>query len=73
MAATSPPSPSGPSHWCSSTIQLTTYVRARPVPGWAACRVSTRYLIDGLYEKDFEIWDTAGQLAAQSPQLALLV
>ena len=27
----------------SSTLQLTTHVRARPAPGWLAARVSTRY------------------------------
>jgi hypothetical protein len=29
-------------------------------------------VIGGYHEEDFEIWDSAGTLAAQSPQLALL-
>ncbi|MDQ2749647.1 MAG: thioesterase family protein [Actinomycetota bacterium] len=56
----------------STTIELTVHVRARPAPGWLACRASTRHLIDGYHDEDFEIWDSTGQLVAQSRQLALL-
>ncbi len=56
----------------SSTIELTVHVRARPAPGWLACRATTRHVINGLHEEDFEIWDTQGMLVAQSRQLALL-
>lgn len=56
----------------SSTMELTVHIRARPVPGWLACRVSTRHVIDGYHEEDFEIWDSLGQLVAQSRQLAVL-
>lgn len=56
----------------SSTLQLTTHVRARPAPGWLAARVSTRYPADGLHEEDMELWDTTGRLVAQSRQLAVL-
>jgi acyl-CoA thioesterase len=59
-------------HYLSTTIELSVHVRARPVPGWLACRVSTSYLIEGYHEEDFEIWDSAGNLVAQSRQLALL-
>ena len=59
-------------HYVSTTIELSVHVRARPAPGWLACRVSTRYVIDGYHEEDFEIWDSAGKLVAQSRQLALL-
>jgi acyl-CoA thioesterase len=56
----------------SSTIELTAHVRARPAPGWLACHVATRHVIDGYHEEDFEIWDSTGRLVAQSRQLALL-
>ncbi|HEX6077001.1 MAG TPA: thioesterase family protein [Micromonosporaceae bacterium] len=57
----------------SSTVELTVHVRARPAPGWLACRVVTRYVIDGYHEEDFEIWDSAGALVAQGRQLAILL
>lgn len=56
----------------SATLELTVHVRARPAPGWLACRVVTRFVIDGYHEEDFEIWDSAGRLVAQSRQLAIL-
>jgi hypothetical protein len=58
--------------YSSATIELTAYVRARPEPGWLACRASTRYVVDGYHEEDFEAWDSAGRLVVQSRQLALL-
>ena len=45
----------------SATIELTVHVRARPAPGWLACRNQTRHVIGGYHEEDFEIWDSAGQ------------
>ena len=56
----------------STTIELTVHVRGVPAPGWLACRASTRHVIDGLHDEDFEIWDSTGRLVAQSRQLALL-
>jgi acyl-CoA thioesterase len=57
----------------SSTVELTAHLRAHPAPGWVACRASTRFLMDGYHEEDFEIWDSTGVLVAQSRQLALLL
>jgi acyl-CoA thioesterase len=56
----------------SATMELTVHVRARPAPGWLACRTLTRHVIGGFHEEDFEIWDSAGNLVAQSRQFALL-
>ncbi|OZM72959.1 thioesterase [Amycolatopsis antarctica] len=56
----------------SLTVELTVHLRARPAPGWLACRVSTRHVIDGYHEEDFEVWDSTGILVAQARQLALL-
>lgn len=55
------------------TVELTTHVRARPAPGWLACRVFTRHVSHGLHEEDMEIWDSQGTLVAQARQLAMLV
>jgi acyl-CoA thioesterase len=57
----------------STTVELTVHVRARPAPGWLACRAATRYVAGGYHEEDFEIWDSTGALVAQSRQLALLL
>jgi acyl-CoA thioesterase len=57
----------------STTIQLTVHLRARPAPGWLACRAVTRFVSGGYHEEDFEIWDSAGALVAQSRQLALIL
>jgi acyl-CoA thioesterase len=56
----------------SATLELTVHVRGRPAPGWLACRASTRYVLSGYHEEDFEIWDSQGRLVAQSRQFALL-
>ena len=57
----------------SVTIQLTVHLRARPAPGWLTCRATTRFVSNGYHEEDFEIWDSAGTLVAQSRQLALIL
>ncbi|SDI87898.1 Acyl-CoA thioesterase [Frankineae bacterium MT45] len=57
--------------WQSTTVELTTYVRAIPAAGWLSARASTRYLAGGFHEEDFEIWDSEGILVAQSRQLML--
>jgi len=57
----------------STTVELTVHLRARPAPGWLACRSYTRHVADGYHEEDFEVWDSTGRLVAQSRQLALVL
>jgi acyl-CoA thioesterase len=57
----------------STTIQLTVHLRAQPAPGWLACRATTRFVSNRYHEEDFEVWDSAGTLVAQSRQLALIL
>ena len=52
------------------TVELTTYVRARPAPGWLACRMTARLVGDGWIDEDAELWDAEGRLVAQARQLA---
>lgn len=55
------------------TVELSVHVRARPAPGWLACRVFTKHVAGGLHEEDMEIWDARGTLVAQCRQLAMLL
>jgi acyl-CoA thioesterase len=57
----------------STTVELTVHLRARPAPGWLACRAVTRYVSGGYHEEDFEVWDSAGTLVAQSRQLCMIL
>ena len=57
----------------STTVQLTVHLRAHPAPGWLACRATTRFVSGGYHEEDFEVWDSAGTLVAQSRQLAMIL
>lgn len=59
----------GLSGW-TPTLELTTYVRARPAPGWLQVALSTRHHGGGFLEEDAEVWDSRGRLVAQSRQLA---
>ena len=58
--------------FASATVELTVHLRARPAPGWLACRAWTSHVMNGYHEEEFEIWDSQGTLVAQSRQLALL-
>ena len=53
------------------TIELTVQVRQVPVPGWLRMRMATRFLLNGYFDEDGEIWDSAGNLVAISRQFAM--
>lgn len=52
------------------TIELTAYLRCQPVDGWLAVVQRARLLHGGWLEEDCDVWDAAGNLVAQSRQLA---
>lgn len=54
------------------TVEMTVHVRAVPAPGPLRCKFSTRFLQNGMFEEDGEMWDSQGTLVAESRQLALL-
>ena len=45
--------------------------RGRPAPGWIAASFRTKFLCDGYFEEDGELWDSTGRLVALSRQLAV--
>ncbi|HEY2687420.1 MAG TPA: thioesterase family protein [Streptosporangiaceae bacterium] len=59
----------GASGW-SPTVELTWYMRAVPVPGPLRVATRCRHVSGGWFDEEAEVWDAAGQLVAQSRQLA---
>ena len=57
------------------TVDLTVHFRSPlPVPGPLLLgRFRSRYVRDGFFEEDGELWSAAGLLVAQSRQLGLLI
>ncbi|HAK52412.1 MAG TPA: TesB-like acyl-CoA thioesterase 3 [Gammaproteobacteria bacterium] len=55
------------------TLELTVHVRRRPSPGWVLGQLHTRDLKDGRMVEDGYLWDSNGELLAQSRQIALLL
>ncbi|HEY4377575.1 MAG TPA: thioesterase family protein [Acidimicrobiales bacterium] len=54
------------------TLQLTTYIRARPTPGPVRVRQRAQLVDDGRFDETCEIWDATGRLVAQATQLAAI-
>ncbi len=51
------------------TLEFTGHIRRRPAPGWLLVSLASENVGGGLMEEDAKIWDSAGQLVAQSRQL----
>jgi hypothetical protein len=54
------------------TLQMSTYVRARPMPGWLRIRISANVVSDGMVDETCVLWDERDHVVAQSTQLARL-
>jgi acyl-CoA thioesterase len=52
----------------SPTVQLSTYVRALPAPGWLSVIARASAVADGWFDEEAEVWDSTGRLVAQSRQ-----
>ncbi|MGW0043816.1 thioesterase family protein [Rhodococcus sp. NPDC003348] len=54
------------------TVQLTTYLRRRPAPGWLRVMASAQVIGDTWFEEDHLVLDSSGQVVVQSRQLAMI-
>jgi acyl-coenzyme A thioesterase PaaI-like protein len=59
----------GAAGW-APTVELTWYMRAVPVAGPLQVAARCRHVSGGWFDEEAEVWDAAGQLVAQSRQLA---
>ena len=55
------------------TIELTVHVRKRPTPGWIRAQFNCEDLSGGRMIETGCLWDSSGQLVAQSRQLGLVM
>jgi Thioesterase-like superfamily len=61
----------GSSGWVP-TLQMSAYVRGVPEPGWLGIRFTANLVAGGMVDETCVLWDSAGQVVAQSSQLARL-
>lgn len=54
------------------TVQLTTYLRRLPAPGWLRVRASSDVLGSTWFEEDHTVVDSTGAVIVQSRQLAMM-
>lgn len=54
------------------TVQLSTYLRALPAPGWLRAELRGRVLVGGWFDEDCTLRDSTGRLVAQARQIARL-
>jgi Thioesterase-like superfamily len=52
------------------TLQMSSYVRLHPAPGWLAIRMAANVVADGTVDETCVLWDSRGRVVAQSTQLA---
>jgi hypothetical protein len=51
-------------------VELTWHMRAVPVAGPLGVAARSRHVSGGWFDEESEVWDAAGQLVAQSRQIA---
>jgi hypothetical protein len=61
----------GSSGWVP-TLQMSTYVRAHPAPGWLGIRLTAHLVAGGMVDETCTMWDGTGHVVAQATQLARL-
>ena len=61
--------PIGSSGWVP-TLQMSTYVRALPAPGWLGIRMEAHLVADQMVDETCTVWDSTGQVVGQAHQLA---
>jgi hypothetical protein len=54
------------------TLQMSSYVRARPAPGWLGIRMTAHLVTDGTVDETCVVWDSTGHVVGQSTQIARL-
>ena len=69
----SPPVPINLGHFgWSPTVQMTTYLRRVPAPGWLRVIATAREVGERMFDEDQLVIDSTGAVVAQSRQLALI-
>ncbi|MET7768511.1 thioesterase family protein [Nocardia sp. NPDC005366] len=69
----SPPVPMNLGHFgWAPTVQMTTYLRRRPAPGWLRIIATTHEVGGRMFDEDQLVLDSTGAVVAQSRQLALI-
>jgi hypothetical protein len=63
--------PGHPVGW-APTLELTAHIREVPAPGPLRVQFRSRFVQNGMFEEDGEVWDSRDVLVAQSRQLALI-
>ncbi len=55
----------------SPTVQMTSFIRARPAAGWLRVQVDCRAVYGNWFDSDATVLDATGQLVCQARQLAI--